>query len=99
MYFEDKPKKQFASKNLFIGLLIFLASAMAFADCKSVEDGKSSPFDGKLHAGVFIEKKSLVLLDKLYPKLNIVEKMFKGEILTCTACTDKYITCDEDHAS
>jgi hypothetical protein len=63
------------------------------AACEVVDGGKKSPFDGKTVGSMSVEKKSLSIMNKEFPDLNIVEKSFKGEVQTCTSCSDKYITC------
>lgn len=80
-------------KTLVFALLALTFSANLMAACEVVDGGKKSPFDGKLTAGLSIEKKSLSALNKEFPDLNIIEKSFKGEAQTCTSCSDKYITC------
>lgn len=66
----------------------------AWAACQLVSGGAKTPFDGKSLDGVQVEKKSLVSLGKEFPGLGVVEKAFKGEVQTCTSCTDKYVTCE-----
>jgi hypothetical protein len=79
-------------KILFIVATIAL-SANLMAGCEVVDGGKKSPFDGKTVGGNSVEKKSLSEINKQFPDLNVIEKAFKGEVQTCTACSDKYITC------
>lgn len=75
-------------------IFVFLAvTSKAYTDCTIVDGDKKMPFDGKDLRGLVIEKKSLIELNKEFPDLNIIEKVFKGELLTCTGCTEKYITC------
>jgi hypothetical protein len=80
-------------KKIFFGLLVLAFSANLMAACEVVDGGKKTPFDGTTIGGMSIEKKSLSIMNKEFPALNIVEKSFKGEVPTCTSCTDKYITC------
>lgn len=63
--------------------------------CEIVRDGVRTPFDGSGLSGLQVEKKSLVLANREFPSLNIVEKAFKGELQTCTVCTFAYISCRE----
>lgn len=83
-------------KALLVTVSLIALSALAqpaFAACEKVEGGAKSAFDGSSIAGFQVEKASLVPLNKEFPALNVVEKAFKGEVSTCTSCTDKYITC------
>jgi len=76
-----------------VALLALSASSSAFAACEKVDGGAKSAFDGSSIAGYQVEKASLVALNKEFSALNVVEKAFKGEVQTCTSCSDKYITC------
>jgi hypothetical protein len=80
-------------KKILFGLTIATFGLNIFAACEVVDGGKKTPFNGKDVGGMSIEKKSLSVLNKEFPDLNIIEKSFKGEVQTCTSCTDKYITC------
>lgn len=77
----------------FIVLTSFLVSMNILAKCEVVDAGKKTPFDGKSIGTLSVEKKSLAILNKEFPDLNIIEKSFKGEVQTCTLCSEKYITC------
>lgn len=79
-------------KLALLSIFITLSSA-AWSDCLIVDKEIKQPFDGSSLKGLIVEKSSLVLLNKTYPNLNVIENMFKGEILTCTTCTEKYVTC------
>lgn len=79
-------------KSLFVALVTVVYCSNLMAACEVVDGGKKTPFDGKV-GGMSVEKKSLSILNKEFPDLNIIEKSFKGEVQTCTSCTDKYITC------
>lgn len=77
-------------------LLVLVTMAFCsnlMAACEVVEGGAKKPFDGKTVGSLSVEKKSLSIMNKEFPDLNIVEKSFKGEVQTCTSCSDKYITC------
>jgi hypothetical protein len=81
-------------------LLVLIVSlscmpVIAMAKCNIIEDGKKTPFDGQSLENLPIEKKSLMELNKTYSKLNVIEKTFKGEILTCTNCPERYIACEK----
>lgn len=80
-------------KKIFLVLVTIAFSANLMAACEVVDGGKKTPFDGKTVGSMSVEKKSLFTLNKQFPDLNIIEKSFKGEVQTCTTCTDKYITC------
>lgn len=80
-------------KKIIIALVALTFAFQLMAACEVVDGGKKSPFDGKNVAGLSVEKKSLSTLNKEFPDLNIIEKSFKGEVQTCTSCSDKYITC------
>lgn len=71
-----------------------LTAGHASAACEVVKDGAKSAFDGSNLAGLQVEKKSLVSLNKEFPALNVVEKAFKGEVSTCTSCASGYVTCN-----
>lgn len=79
-------------KNLIFTVVTLVFCSNVMAACESVDGGKKTPFDGKI-AGMSVEKKSLSILNKEFPDINVIEKSFKGEVQTCTACSDKYITC------
>jgi hypothetical protein len=74
-------------------IAILTISSHAYAACEVVDGGNKKPFDGNL-SGLTVEKKSLSLLNKEYPSLNVVEKTFKGEVQTCSSCSEKYVTCN-----
>ncbi len=80
-------------KIIIVSMMALTFATNLMAACEVVEGGKKTPFDGKNIAGMSIEKKSLSTMNKEFPDLNIIEKSFKGEVQTCTNCTDKYITC------
>lgn len=80
-------------KNILLALVTVAFCSNLMAACEVVDGGKKSPFDGKNVGTLSVEKKSLSTLNKEFPDLNIVEKSFKGEVQTCTTCSDKYITC------
>lgn len=80
-------------KTLLVALVTIAYCSNLMAACEVVDSGKKSPFDGKTVGGLSVEKKSLSILNKEFPDLNIIEKSFKGDVQTCTSCTDKYITC------
>jgi hypothetical protein len=71
-----------------------LWSVGAAADCEVVSSGKRVPYDGQNLEKYSIEKKSLMKLDKAYPHLNVIEKTFKGEGVTCSNCSDNFIVCN-----
>lgn len=75
-----------------IGILGMM-SASVCAGCEIVDGGKKIPFDGSSLDHLLIEKRSLTILNKEYPGLNVIEKTFKGEIQTCSNCTDKHVVC------
>lgn len=79
-------------KSLVV-IFSILFSISAMAACEVVDGGKKTPFDGKYVGNLSVEKKSLSILNKEFPDLKVIEKSFKGEVLTCTSCSDKYITC------
>ena len=72
-------------------LIIFSTNAFGLCEVKIGE--KRIPFNGKDIIGLSIEKKSLSEVNKKFPDLNIIEKTFKGEVQTCTICSDNYVTC------
>jgi hypothetical protein len=74
-------------------LLAVSTSTAAVADCEVVDGDKKLPFDGTSLNGLLVEKKSLVLMNALFPHLNVIERIFKGEILTCTNCSERYVRC------
>jgi hypothetical protein len=74
--------------------IFILFSAKATSACVVVTNGTKVPFDGRSVEGLQVEKKSMVLLNKEFPSLNVVEKTFKGEVQTCSLCTDKYVLCN-----
>jgi len=81
-----------------IYLFLFLsiaASASTYAGCDVVDAGKRTPFDGKSLHGLFVEKKSLIELNDEYPDLNVIERTFKGEVQTCTDCTERHVVCSK----
>ncbi len=80
-------------KKISLVLVIIAFSSNLMAACEVVDGGKKSPFDGKTVGSLQVEKKSLSTMNKEFPDLNIIEKSFKGEVQTCTSCSDKYITC------
>lgn len=80
-------------KKITLLILSVVVTSSLYAACEVVDGGKKTPFDGKGVSGLSVEKKSLSILNKEFPDLNIIEKSFKGEVQTCTTCTDKYITC------
>lgn len=80
-------------KKIILALVVTAFCTNVMAACEVVDGGKKTPFDGKSVAGLSVEKKSLSALNKEFSALNIIEKSFKGEVQTCTSCTDKYITC------
>lgn len=77
--------------SLVVGLLAL--SSTAWSDCQIIDNGQKAPFDGSSLKGLAVEKSSLVILNNTFPNLNVIEGMFKGEVLTCTSCTEKYVTC------
>lgn len=81
-------------KKIALVLITITFCTNLMAACEVVDGGKKTPFDGKNIAGMSIEKKSLSALNKEFPDLSIIEKSFKGEVQTCTICSDKYITCN-----
>ena len=84
--------------NKIVTVLAFvMASGLAqtaSAACTVVKGGAKSPFDGKSLSGLEIEKKSLIKLNNEFKGLDAMTKSFKGEVNTCTTCTDNYVTCD-----
>jgi hypothetical protein len=74
-------------------ILSIVPLAFAYAGCEVVDGDKKTPFDGSSLNHALVEKKSLVALNALFPNLNVIERTFKGEILTCTDCTERHITC------
>jgi len=80
-------------KKIALVLVIIAFSSNLMAACEVVDGGKKTPFDGKDVGSLQVEKKSLSTMNKEFPDLNIIEKSFKGEVQTCTSCSDKYITC------
>ena len=81
-------------RKFMVATLFVLRSMSSFAGCNVVDGDKTASFDGKSIDGLVVEKKSLLLLNKEFPMLNIVEKIFKGEAQTCTSCSDKkHIAC------
>lgn len=80
-------------KIILYTMIIATACSKLMAACEVVEGGKKTAFDGKNIASLSVEKKSLSTLNKEFPDLNIIEKSFKGDVPTCTTCSDKYITC------
>lgn len=80
-------------KIILYTVIIATVSSNVMAACEVVEGGKKTPFDGKNIGSLSVEKKSLSTFNKEFPDLNIIEKSFKGEVQTCTTCSDKYITC------
>jgi hypothetical protein len=77
-------------------LLTGFSSPPVLAACQVVEGAKRAPFDGKSLDRISVEKKSLTLLNEEYPNLNAIEMTFKGELQTCTSCTEKHIECKAD---
>jgi hypothetical protein len=82
-------------KTVFIFLMVVISGG-ASAACEIVDGVKRIPFDGKTLDSLVIEKKSLIILNRQFPNLNVIETMFKGQLQTCTSCTEKYITCTPD---
>lgn len=80
-------------KMMIFTLFVLIVNSNVMGACEVVNGGKKMPFNGKDVAGLSIEKKSLSGVNKQFPDLNIIEKSFKGEVQTCTNCSDKYITC------
>lgn len=80
-------------KKIILALMTMIVCSNLMAACEVVNGGAKSPFDGKNIGSLMVEKKSLSTLNKEFPDLNIIEKSFKGEVQTCTSCSDKYITC------
>jgi len=76
-----------------VAVLMMSNSSVACAGCEIVDGDKKLPFDGRSLEHVLVEKKSLVILNTLFPSLNVIERTFKGEILTCTTCSERHITC------
>ena len=94
----------FLKNNLFFSLILVFwiccQNAMAAVQCSVVqEDEKKTPYKGESVQGLQIQKKALSTLNKLYPQLNILEKVFKGEIRTCASCSEKYVSCSSDDDS
>ncbi|MBY0412517.1 MAG: hypothetical protein K2Q18_00055, partial [Bdellovibrionales bacterium] len=69
-------------KKIILALAISTYCMNLMAACEVVEGGKKTPFDGKTVGSNSIEKKSLSIMNKEFPDLNIVEKSFKGEVPT-----------------
>ncbi len=80
-------------KNTVFLFLFLTLTSKVYAECTIVDGDRRIPFDGKDLSDLVIEKKSLIELNKEFPDLNVIEKVFKGELQTCTNCTEKYITC------
>lgn len=80
-------------KKMIIAMVSMLLATNIMAACEVVNGGAKTPFDGKTLTGLSVEKKSLSAMNKEFPDLNIIEKSFKGEVQTCSTCSDKYITC------
>lgn len=79
---------------LFVFILTFGFDSVVKAECYIIgSDNKKTPFVGKAVNTLQVEKKSLIKLNKAYPNLNVIENTFKGEIQTCTNCSENYITC------
>jgi len=78
--------------KIFVFLFAVFLCSNARAACEVIDGTKRRPFDGSL-SGLEIEKKSLTRLNNEFPNLNIIERTFKGELQTCSACTEKYIAC------
>ena len=79
--------------------LVFMisVSSAAWGSCEVVDTGgKTSPFEGKNLVGLQVEKQSLIILNKSYPELKVLEKTFKGEVQTCASCADKFVRCTKD---
>jgi hypothetical protein len=79
----------------FFLVLTVSASANIQAGCDIIDGNKKTPFNGKELKDLAIEKKSLVFLNDEFPNLHIIELAFKGEILTCSICSEKHISCTE----
>ena len=65
----------------------------AWASCDVVDGATKVPFAGKSLSQLLVEKRSLTLLNKAFPDLNVIERTFKGEIRTCSICSEKYVLC------
>ena len=83
------------SSILLLSAPCIFTCAVANADCQMVVDGKKTPFDGSVPPSMMVEKKSMLKLDKQFPDANVVERIFKGEIVTCSDCSDQYIVCND----
>ena len=79
------------------GIQIFalLLVGPVFADCQKIKGGVKSKFEGDSIEGLSIERKSITALNKAYPNLTITEKIFTGNIQSCTDCKDNYVTCSQ----
>jgi hypothetical protein len=77
-------------------LVMGVSSPPLFATCKVVEGDKATLFDGKSLDRLSVQKKSLTLLNEEFPALNAIEMTFKGELQTCTSCSEKHIECKAD---
>lgn len=80
-------------KKILLVLVIVTFSSSLLATCEVVSGGNKTPFNGKDIGSNSVEKKSLAIINKDYPDLNIIEKSFKGEVQTCSSCSDNYIIC------
>lgn len=76
-----------------VALLAFAAPLIARAGCEIVDGDKKMPFDGSSLNHLLVEKRSLVILNALFPRLNVIERTFKGEVLTCTSCSEPHVRC------
>lgn len=68
-------------------------SSVAWGACEIVDGEKRQPFEGKTLERLLIEKKSLTTLNSEFPHLNAIEKTFKGEVQTCSTCSERHIVC------
>ncbi len=80
-------------KKIIATLIAMTAALNIMAACEVVDGGTKTPFDGKAIGSLSVEKKSLSELNKQFPDLKVIENSFKGEVVTCSVCSGKYISC------
>lgn len=77
--------------NSFIGTF----SISSQADCFKIQGGNKLSFNGDSLSGLVVDRKAMAELNKLFPQLQITEKVFSGNLQTCSDCHDNYISCSE----
>ena len=80
------------------GLIISMFKPLTtLGGCEKSVGGKKVVYHGEPIDGFVIERNSIETLNRLYPGLYITEKIFTGNLQTCTTdCQLNFIICGAD---